>query len=387
VINILIFIATISLFSWPITIFLNDVWLRHAQQRQLRQKFEVWWITVADLDKLKLALACTVKLNSVLDAVFGDRLFSKRAIWRNSIGATGLLIASLALVGLFNHKTFGVQPWNNYRQTAEAVKAVVSSFQPPPVKTITFQSPPLSTTNAQLPTTNILNPETNIQTLVTNVHNLTANSLASNPTNDLMVSIANFGKTVEKYNTTELAVIYSILFLFILLVLNNVLCFFALVFSRLILREIIAACRPFSIIALLITNFVLVLIISSVVLLLLTVLATPLVWFFLPILFGISEQSFSFLVLILSGGGIAAWIFSSAALKLVTLIAMLPCLFALGVTLFSVAAIIWRNAFHKFISAVLLRCAEKGPLTMIVAIFTLTASCIAILGKLIHWAY
>jgi hypothetical protein len=387
VINILIFIATISLFSWPIAIFLNDAWLRDAQQRQLRQKFEAWWITVADLDKLKLALACTVKLNNALDVVFGARLFSSRAIWRSSIGATGLLIASLALIGLFNHKSFGVQLWNNCRETAEAVKAFVASFQSPPVKTITFPSPPLSTTNATLPTTNIFYPSTNTQTLTTNLHNLATNNPVSNSTNELMISITKFGKTVEKYNTTKLAVIYSILFLLILLVLNNVLCFFALVFSRLILREIIAACRPFSIIALLITNFVLVLIISTVVLLLLTILATPLVWFFLPILFGISEQSFSFLVLLLSGGGIAAWIFSSAALKLVTLIAMLPCLFALGVTAFSLAAIIGRNAFHKFISAVLLRCAEKGPLTMIVAIFTLTASCIAILGKLIHWAY
>jgi hypothetical protein len=86
-INILLFIGAIGFISWQHAVFFNDVWLRNAQQKQLRQKFEDWWLTVADLDKLKLALACTIMLNSVLDKTFGIRLFSKRAFWRSSMAA------------------------------------------------------------------------------------------------------------------------------------------------------------------------------------------------------------------------------------------------------------------------------------------------------------
>jgi hypothetical protein len=67
------------------------------------------------------------------------------------------------------------------------------------------------------------------------------------------------------------------------------------------------------------------------------------------------------------------------------LIAMLPCVFTLSVSIFSYAAMIWRNAFHKCVSAILLRCAERGPLTVIVVTSALIASFIAGLGKLIHW--
>jgi hypothetical protein len=57
--NILLFIGAIGFVSWQFAIFFNDVWLRDAQHKKLREKFEDWWLTVEDLDKLKLALACT----------------------------------------------------------------------------------------------------------------------------------------------------------------------------------------------------------------------------------------------------------------------------------------------------------------------------------------
>jgi hypothetical protein len=98
--NFLLFIGAIGFISWKLAIFFNDVWLRDAQHKQLRQKFEDWWLTVQDLDKLKLALACTIRLNGVLDKIFGMRLFSRLAFWRISMAASGLLIASVALYGL-----------------------------------------------------------------------------------------------------------------------------------------------------------------------------------------------------------------------------------------------------------------------------------------------
>jgi hypothetical protein len=81
------------------------------------------------LDRLKLALACTIKLNGILNKIFGEDLFSRRAFWRTSQTATGFLIASLALVGILNHDTFGVKPWENYRKTAESVISTIPIIQ------------------------------------------------------------------------------------------------------------------------------------------------------------------------------------------------------------------------------------------------------------------
>jgi hypothetical protein len=230
---------------------------------------------------------------------------------------------------------------------------------------VTNIQPKLS--NAQLPTTNII-------------------SITNTAVKDVIVGLEKIKNTTTKYDTITFAVIYSISFLLILVLLNSLLCFCSLVFSRMILREIIAAGRPFSTIALLVTNFVLVISVSSVFLLLLTVLATPLAWYFLPFIYGLSRQSFQLFLLIIFTGGIASWIFGSASLKLVTIISLLPCVLALGVSVFSGAAMIWRNAFHFCVSAILLRCAEKGPLTVIVGTSVMVASLVAFLGKCIHWA-
>jgi hypothetical protein len=338
----------------------------------LRQKFEDWWLTVVDLDKLKLALACTFKLNNVVDNILGANLFSRRAFWRTSLAASGLLVASLSFIGLLNHQMFAVQPWVNYRETAEAVEKYVPQLES---NYVAIATKPSSTNLypqlvvAQLPTTNDLS---------------TTNTIA---TKELVEALESIKQTTKKYDTSAFAAIYSVCFLLILVFLNALLCFFSMVFSRLIMREIILAARPFSTIALLVTNFVLVINVASVFLLLITALSTPILWYFLPLIFGLSKQSFSIFILILFSGEIASWIFSSAALKLVTLIAMLPCVLVFGVCVFSGAAMIWRNAFHKCVSAVLLRCAEKGPLTIIVVTSALLASFIAAIGKCIHWSF
>lgn len=388
-VNVIIFISTVSVFSWAIAKFLNDVWLRDAQQKQLRQKFETWWLTVAYLDKLKLALACTIKLNGVVDSIFGETLFSKKAFYRCSVISTGILLASLSLIGLFDHATFGIEPWQNYRKSGALIKVVTQSI----LSESAFEtkqkanSSPRSVNIIQAPLTNSLTFTNENYKFTTNGYSGANQKNTANPFEDISNSIVQLEQVSDKYNTTTLVALYSVLFFLILLLLNSALCLCSLVFSRMILREIIASARPFSTLALLVTNVFLVLNISSVFLLFLTVLSIPLIWFFLPILFGLSKQSFISFVLLLSGGEVAVWIFGGADLKLVVLIAFLPSVCAIGISLFSLAAIIWRDAFHLFISAVLLRCAEKGPLTIIVGSFTFLASCVAILAKFIHWAF
>ena len=366
--NILIFLAAIGFISWQLAKFLQDVWLRDAQHKKLRSKFEGWWLSVADLDRLKLALACTIQLNGILNKIFGAKLFSKLAFWRVSVMASGLLIASLALNGIFNHEKFGgVEPWKDYKKAAEGVEGFIPQLE------ASYQSMPK--------TTSITNIQQNSS------HILTTNIVSATNTATLAVidELKKVKSVTEKYNTSTYLVIYSFLFFLMLVFLNALLCFCSLVISRLILREMIAAARPFSTFCLLVTNFFLVLNMSSVFLLLLTVLDTPLIWYFLPVVFIFAAHSVTVFLLLFFGGQIVSWVFGSPALKLVTLIAMLPFIFTLIVSVFSYAAMLWRNAFHKCVSAILLRCAEKGPLTLVVAISALIASLIAGLGGLIHW--
>jgi len=193
--KVLLFIGAVGFISWQFAIFFNDIWLRDAQHKKLRHKFEDWWLTVEDLDKLKLALACTVKLNAFLDDIFGIRLFSGLAFGRISIAASGLLIASLSLLGLFSHEKLGIEPWKNYRETAKGVEDFIpqlqSSYRAMPITTLT--------TNVQL------NHESHLFT--TNVVTITNTSKTV-----LIEKLETVKLATQKYNTNTFVAIYSIVF-------------------------------------------------------------------------------------------------------------------------------------------------------------------------------
>jgi hypothetical protein len=101
--------------------YLDEAWLRDEEKRKLRARFESWWLTVVDYDRLKLALVCTRAFNRLTDVIFGEKLLSKKAFYRCSVLASGLLVASLAIAGLFNHQVLGVMPWVSYHESCKAV--------------------------------------------------------------------------------------------------------------------------------------------------------------------------------------------------------------------------------------------------------------------------
>jgi hypothetical protein len=149
------------------------------------------------------------------------------------------------------------------------------------------------------------------------------------------------------------------------------------VYSRLILREIIAAGRVFSTITLLIANFALVFPVWTVIFLLVTVLFTPLLWLFIPLVFLLSKLSFYWLFAFVAGGSIAGWAFGSGPVKIITLIGFLPCLFAVVVTALSGIVLVNRDRFHGVASWALRLCAEKGPVKVAAATLALIAAVLA----------
>jgi hypothetical protein len=269
--NVLLFFGAVGFLSWQLAIFFN-FWLRDAQQKLLRQKFEDWWLTVSYMDKLKLSLTCIIKMNEILIKVFGNDIFSKLAFWRTFKMATGLLIASSAIVGFLNHDKFGLKPWENYRITSESVISTIPQIQ----AQYKEAGKPTLITNT-LPTGVDINEfkKKNPNVIVTNNNfiMLTTNTAAKDAS-DMLEKIQ---QVTVKYNTNTYCAIYSLAFFLILIFLNALLCYFALIISRLIIREMIAAARPFSTLALLATNLFVVVNVSCFFLLLLVILEIPII--------------------------------------------------------------------------------------------------------------
>jgi hypothetical protein len=188
-----------------------------------------------------------------------------------------------------------------------------------------------------------------------------------------------------RYNSVGWTVAYSVTSLLVLVLLNSVLFFSSVVYSRLILKEIIAAGRVFSTITLLIANFALVFPTWTVVFLLVTILFTPLLWLLIPLAFSLSGVSIYWVLALIAGGSIVGWAFGSIPLKVITLAGFLPCLFAVVVTALSGVVLLYRDRFHDAASWFLRICAEKGPTKVAAALLALLAAIIAAIVLVIRY--
>ncbi len=406
--NLTILIFCLLVISTAVTNFL-DAWLRDDEKRRLREKFESWWLIVSDYDRLKFALICTQAFNHFADLFFGEKLFSKKAFYRCSVIATGLLAGSLALTGLLNHRLMGIMPWANYRDSCKAVSdyadMIVSSgltrngvLEKPNVSVSAINVNPPASDGGVLPMAisalTLSSSDTNSEALQshftllfyfskhegTNANNLSQAQILSN-------NVVTMRQGIQKYNTTKYIVYYSIGFYLVLFLANAALCFGSLILCRKILREICAAGRVASAISLLISNFFGLLIISSIFLLMLLIFSVPLFWIVLPFASSVAKSSFVLFTLSVLALSFAIWALNCIPLNLIAVIAFLPFFFSLFATFVSLLAMIGRNWIHSFTSDFLLRCAEKNPLLVIGAFFGLIITIIAALANLIRGTF
>lgn len=337
--NVFVFLIAIGITSFYIVKFLEETWLLEPQKRRLQERFEVWWRAFAGTDAKKLALSLASKISDLVDEYFGRRLFSKRAFVRSFVISTGLLLSSLALTGLLNGRIVGVSPWNAYSETAEALKNI------PQPQARTLQTP----------------PDKRSQEIAKKLSEIAA-----------------------KYGTSGWKIAYSVAFIMSLILLNSLLFFLALVFSRVTLSEIIAAGRSFSTLALLFTNTMVFVPIWIVVLLLILFLSMPMLWMAVPVLYLMFKVSIYWFVWILVTGSLIALAFAGAPVKAVALIGLLPCVFSIFVTATTAIALFFRERFRWIISAFLYRCAKRGPLAVIIGVLTLVAALVAVIGQAIQ---
>jgi hypothetical protein len=330
-----------------VTGFLN-VWLLDEQKKQLKDKFENWWLSVQYLDRRQFALTVAAKISVFLDSFFGVRFLSVKFLWRSFCVSTGLLVASLALIGVFNGELVGISPSVNYETPMNWVR-----------------------TNWDALGERFTNP-----------------SDSKEEKEEHLKQWNQLKERILRFDTKGWRTLYAAVLFTCLIVSNS--CFFplSLAFSRAILREMVAAGRTFTCFALFITNAVLIGLLGGIFLIVLWTLAVPAIWFGVILIVAFLWGTAKVLYLALLPIAIpVAWVFSPPAIKSMVLIAFCPCGLTLLVTFFTVVTLGFRRGIHTFISAILLRCATKGPLVIIGASVTLIVGVITLLARWSTWSF
>ena len=316
--------------------FIEEQWLLDPQKQALREKFEFWWLKMAESKPRYFAIALARGISDLFTSFFGKRLFSRKAFVRSAAIGTGLLMASLVFSTILGT---GVNPWNQFQKTIDAMKKSVNQVK-------------------------------------------TTKSTTEQETKEKMEVARSLQNLAEQYGSVRWKVIYCAVFIVALIGSNGITFFLSIAFSRLVLQEIVASGRMFAACSLLLLNLFIVTSIATLFLLFLTLIAYPLLWFLLPLVYILSKVSIYWLLAMLFGGGIAVWAFGNPFLQMISLIALLPCVTAMIVCVFSVIAQLNRKRFHGLCCALLLRCTGKKPLSFIVGVLGGIGILIALACKL-----
>jgi len=343
--NVLLLAAGLATIAAAFLKFLDEAWVSNSKKDDLQTRFTNWWYAVEESDSRKLAVIVATKVSQTADFYLGTRLLSRRAFTRSFTIGSAFLALVLGLTGIRTGRPLGLSPWQSLREAAQAYN------------------------------TNWENQQS-------------ARSLK--PQTDSDKKVQQFEQqlkfAVDHYTTTKWQVIYSVASLLLLLILNGCFFFSSLVYSRLILREIIAAARVFSTMTLLLANFAFTLPTWALFFALEIIVFTPWLWLALPAVYILSKVSIYWLLLFLAGGGIGGLAFGSPGLKLTSLVGFTPCFLALLITLISGVILQKRKLFHRLASCILFQFATKGPLKFTVAFLALMAVALgALVTVLRYW--
>jgi hypothetical protein len=425
--------------------FAKDALFRDAQNKMLSLKFENWWKIVERYDKRKLALVFVRKVNGILDATFGAKHFSKRLILKSSLISSGFLLMTLSVSALKHQTVFGVAPWTTYH---DAVKFILKTTEDlgserryttvlsldmnsvnPDVEHVTnskisgMESNYYLVSHAPLLRSNtlILHVGTNdwlfrVQKSVlydlekvvpvghgnfyikygrrfaddTNDVPAQANGVAdtSNLTNsisDMRTNLMQIHEKVAHYDTSTGTALYSAAFYIGVFGANILMFIVSLAFGRTILREVANSRRMITTGALLFTNLVFVFVSCCIFILILTILAIPLFWLLIPVMFHVSMESIYFTFAFLSSSAVFILMSIGTSTKIILFIALLPSCLALAVGACSWCLMRWRKLFHYLLLNLLIRCAEKTPFGFLGVTIALIGAGIAFLTECIHY--
>ncbi len=412
--RILEFILILLGIATSISAVCDNVFYLDAQKRQLNQHFENWWNKVKFYNKHKLALLFAKKVSIALDSTFGEKIISKRLIFKCSAISTGLLLITLSILNITKQEAIGVAPWKTYQEGINQIMTVTESLASPtnfatfPILNLELARDLNNSTNKALlkagsdyflvtKDTNGMFERTDFgdirnggvtvyfrkfykmdSTNTTMLHTNMASVI--NATIEQLNTLHNMAKT---YTSKKYVILYSIAFYVVMFILNAFLFCLSMVFCKVAISEMSKSGGLISILSLFFTNAFFVIVISSVLMVILTFIAIPLFWVAYPLLKYAAADSAFMVVSFLLLSGFVLLVSIGTTTKLVIFTSLIPSLFAGIVGLFSILTIKYRNAFYYITKFVLIRLSEKSPFAFLGGIILIISMLITILNEVI----
>src|ERR1035441_6323189 len=401
----------------------GNVIFLEARKKQLIQDFENWWNKVKYYKKEKIALLLTKKVADLLDSVFGEKIISRKLIWRSTILSIGILLLLLSIFTVTKQQTIGVAPWTVYEDSIQMILKVTDelaareNYATFPVLNVQLANQLKGSTNMAVITyfgTNcILVVKTNG---IFQRHDATAfndssfgfsvdeafhvddgdtNRIGTNVDDAINSQIKDLKKlhaTANSYSAFKYKVYYTLAYYVIMFLVTAFSFTASMVFCKIAIREMSRSGGYLSIVSLFFTNGLIVIIASSVLTIFFTFISVPFFWVALPLLKVAAIRSFTLFALSSVLSGVVLLVAIGASTKLMIFTALTPSIFCALVALGSGIAMKWKDAFYKIVKFFLIRLSEKNPfifvggiLLFVVAVITLLNNLIAIHVSNPHW--
>lgn len=342
-INLLSTIAIILILAAAFT-KLFDIFINHQTKEDIKQKVENFWVRLDDKNPIILVQAPLIFLASSYNTIFGTRCFSKKSITRSFILSIALLVISLSVTGVFTGTPFGMKtlPWEYFDKMIKFEKLMHETR--------------LDKSDIKDEKAALISKEYSEQRW----------------------------KYISQFNSNSWRVLYSIFFIFFILVINAIIDTISFSFSRLMLNEMIQIRSMILLLSVFCLNAFISIFIATIVLFLSMLLAMPSISgtaIQLAINLLIKEPSWASIGLF--AAAIGAWNLSGGWFKVLALTTILPSIVFCITIFISVLINPVRVKFYKLLRLIILKAVEhdKGVFAFFTVFFTSVGVIIGVIVK------
>lgn len=299
-----------------------DLWLREGGRKRLVEGTTALWVQFEDAGPSFIVRAPLRAIAIACDVFLGERLVSKRAFGRSFVLATAILVTSLAIAGGFSGQVMGFKaaPWTQYYSQLEIAAERADEVE-----------------NQEVPEQEGMTPELEAEL------------------KQRQEQTAEFLRGLRRYRTPGWAATYTFLLAVIALLMNGFLDFILLALTRHVLRELDSDHSFVMFLAVLLFDATVAAIALVLTLFVVSMAATPVMWFLVPLVF---EAPFFLSLGIVLGWSFGAWFLGGLALQVIAITSVAPLLIGGLAVALSLVVYPFRHLVHRFGSAFLLRAAE-----------------------------
>lgn len=258
----LTFAAQAALFlgcvNWCVEVV--DFWLGKNAKVNLKNRTEQIKDRIEGGDAILVVQIPLRAVSRFFDKIYGERIFSWCALWRSSLVSTLVLISALAAVGIIKGKPFGIDilPWQTFRlyfdvlekgtKTPEFEKLMRPYLTAPKTfedmersKRATEVPPQVRTIRKAVVVPQVTGSTGGLAAAPSPTPYVPATREAAQKVQSVALSVEDWIKLVESYDTTFLCNLYSAAFFILVPLLNCFLDFVCIAVARKIVREMIVA--------------------------------------------------------------------------------------------------------------------------------------------------